>query len=420
MSLINDYLKKSRAAKEDKSSTPAGVPPVMKPSPGAGKSASQEKKASPKTVVLLVVVILLGIAGYYMTMPPPAPAPQAYPQAAGPSEESRVSGLPETENIPGESNLQPATALKNALRKRDRAAGEPGKRKLDQRESRSLPEPPVFPEKGRAETAEKRSLKDLPNSATDSCDPVTAAAPQSAAAELDESENLSSDPAAVKITVVPGTQRNRGKGFKESAGVRRRRPHRKDDLDHLFQVGVLALNSGNRSRALYYFNQVLDLDPKHQDTILNLAVISLEHNDFEKSRELLAQAALNDPHDARVKVNQGLLALKNENFANARKLFADALLIDPGSTSALNNLAWLAQSQGDKAEALFYFRNLVAIDPQNLTAWLAYASCCEREKDFSQALRSYQEALQSRLLENDPALERRIRERIKLLSEYVD
>ena len=280
--------------------------------------------------------------------------------------------------------------------------------------------PSSIQEKELAEPAKKVapviSPKPEPNptiltSATDS---------QTVAYEEGEPENITSDPAAVNIRTVPLSYERAGQGFKKTAGARVRRPNRKDDLDHLFQVGVLALNSGNRSRALYYFNQVLDLDSKHQDTLLNLAVISLEQNDFEKAGKLLEKAGNNDPHDARVKVNQGLIALKCDNYDRAQKLFADALLLDPGSTSALNNLAWLAQHQGDKAAALLYYRNLVALDPQNLKALLAYASYCEREKDLSQALQCYQDALQSRFLENNQSLERRIRERIKLLSDYVD
>ncbi len=415
MSLINDYLKKSRAAKEDKSSSSAGVPPVMQQAKG-GAAAPKERKVSPKTVVLLVIMILSGVGGYYMTMPPPAPSPQDYAESTDPGRESRSSLAPEAEEVSVGAQRRSEAAIKTELPEKNRLA----ERESGKRESQSAGGSTLTPESGLAQSDKKVSPSVLPGSGADANGPVNAVTDQTDSDEIGVPENISLDPASVKITSLPASCRESGVGFNETAPARVRRPNRKDDLDHLFQVGVLALNSENRSRALYYFNQVLELDHKHQDALLNLAVIYLSGNDFEKSRKLLEKAALNDPHDARVKVNQGLLALKSEDFDRAQRLFADALLFDPGSTPALNNLAWLAQQRGDRAAAFLYYRNLIALDPQNLDALLAYASCCEREKEYGRALHCYEEALQSRFLENDQPLERRIRGRIKLLADYME
>ena len=114
MSLINDYLKKSRAAKEDKSSSSAGVPPVMQQAKG-GAAAPKERKVSPKTVVLLVIMILSGVGGYYMTMPPPAPSPQDYAESTDPGRESRSSLAPEAEEVSVGAQRRSEAAIKTEL-----------------------------------------------------------------------------------------------------------------------------------------------------------------------------------------------------------------------------------------------------------------------------------------------------------------
>ncbi|MEA1923206.1 MAG: tetratricopeptide repeat protein [Pseudomonadota bacterium] len=403
MSLINDYLKKSRTPKKRSSSVSIEVPPVMRPAPKEGQTASsKERKFTPKTIILLVLIILLGGVAYYFTIPP---APPTYNNQFAQSDSAKVPL--ESSSIAGKragEKRSLKSVAKDAPVKPESRIGSvpvPG------------PKPSTLPEKQNLAVSDKLaapgfSAKPESDSSADSV-PV---AP--------EPETVNSEPGSANISSVPIASRSSGEKVNKRAGARVRRPSRKDDIDHLFQVGVLALSSGNRSRAYYYFNQVLELNDQHQESLLNVAVILLQGNDFTKAQKLLVKAGRNDPLDARVKVNLGLIELKLENYENAQKLFAEALLLDPGARSALNNLAWLALQSGDRRAAAGYYRNLVALDPQNLKPLLAYASFCEQENSISQAVELYREALKSRFLENDRPLERRIRARIKLLTGYLE
>ncbi|MEA3333586.1 MAG: tetratricopeptide repeat protein [Pseudomonadota bacterium] len=428
MSLINDYLKKSRAAKtQSSSSASAEVPPVMRQAQGGGNPAHKEKKISPKTVMLLVLTLLLGGAAYYFTMPP---APSTYNNQSENKQSDQTDSLRSTtdSNLVAGEKIESGTVGGDLLKK-VRKAGEnhPLKREVKngivKSESRTtvgeIAKKGLLPEA--SPLSEKRNSAASDNVAT----PGFSAKPEPVS-DVDslpvepETEMVNSEPGSVNISSVPISSGADGVKISKPALARVRRPRRKDDIDHLFQVGVLALSSGNRSRAYYYFNQVLELDRKHQEALLNMAVILLQGNDFAKARKVLIKAAGNDPFDARVKVNQGLIELKSDDYESAQKLFVAALLLDPGSRSALNNLVWLALQSGDKRAAAGYYRNLVALDPQRLKPLLAYASFCEREKSFNQAIDLYREALKSRFLENDRPLERRIRSRIKLLTDYVE
>ncbi|MBN2809679.1 MAG: tetratricopeptide repeat protein [Deltaproteobacteria bacterium] len=404
MSLINDYFKKSRAAREEQPSASVGVPPVMKSgrSVGPGRGSGKEPpKVSFKTVILLVFMLLAGGVGYFLTMPEPEPEPSAappYQEPASPADEVQRSQAANRKALSAEARTGSEKQTQTRVQPAMMTAQAPDQNLLS-------PQPAALP-------AENRSSSGL---VAEKAAGLAAAGAEARVAGKD----VAAESAAVHISSVPVADERPESESKKTAISRVPSAQGKDDLAHLFQAGVLALNAGNYSRARYYFSRVLALDGKYQDALLNLAVISLEQNDFAKARELLARAGRNDPQDARVKVNLGLIALKGSDYEGARKLFADALLLDAGSSSALNNLAWLARKQGDKSAALIYYRNLTALDPHNLKALLAYASCCEQEKDFALACRLYQEALQSHMLENDPALERRIRERIKLLAAYV-
>ena len=418
MSLINDYLKKSRAAKEEKSSASAGVPPVMKPPQREGGAPPKEKKVSSKTVVLLVIMILMGGAAYYFTMLPTPSAPKPYSEPAKAVSrsplEDRVREKNNTvlnEGVPALAESQKQVAESSG--QKDRAEFVPHSTDRDSKQEKSQP---AVAKKELVQPNPKAVSLISQNLEANSA-PVAAAVVPETGFKVTEPETSASDTATVTISSIPVSGGAVGNKITTPTAARVRRPSQKDDIDHLFQVGVLALSSGNRSRAHYYFNRILELDPEHQETLLNMAVICLERNDFKKALKLLSKA---DPRDARVKVNQGLIALKSDNHEKAQKLFADALLLDAGSSSALNNLAWLAQQRGDQAAAARHYRNLVALDPQNLKALLAYASLCEQLKEFNQALSLYQEALKSRFLENDRPLERRIRARIKLLTGYME
>ncbi len=414
MSLINDYLKKSRAAKEEKSSVSVGVPPVMKPSQREGGAASKEKKVSSKTVILLVVMILMGGAAYYFTMPPTSSAPKPYSEPAKAVSRSPVEDSVREKNniVLNEGGSTPAGSQKQVVKssgQKNRAEFVPPSTDRDSKQ-----------EKSQLEAAKKELVQPNPKTASlisQNPEANSALVAPEPGFEVVEPDATVSDTAAVTISSIPVSSGVSGNKIAKPTIARARRPIQKDDIDHLFQVGVLALSSGNRSRAHYYFNRILELDSEHQEALLNMAVICLERNEFKKALELLSKA---DSRDARVKVNQGLIALKSDNHEKAQKLFAEALLLDAGSISALNNLAWLAQQRGDQAAAARYYRNLVALDPQNLKALLAYASLCEQLKEFNQALSLYQEALKSRFLENDRPLERRIRARIKLLTGYME
>lgn len=401
MSLINDYLKKSRAAKTEPSSSSTGdVPPVMKQPQGGQRVAAKEKKISLIIVVLLVFIVLLGGVAYYLTMSSSSPTNNHQPDL-------KVPGADPVDERP---EIRPPTkAINDGLVKSESRYGEGKKIKSKLQ--------PMLP----SDLNKDRNLVVPVVSPNLEPDPAAVMAEvESEAAGFGASEAVSFDTGAVNISSVSVAGGVAGEEVVQPAPTRVRRLSQKDDVDHLFQVGVLALSSGNRNRAYYYFNQVLGLDGKHQEALLNMAVICLQDNDFDKALKLLARAAFNDPLDARVKVNQGLIALKSDNHEKAQKLFTEALRLDPGAQSALNNLAWLAQQRGDKRAAAEYYRNLVALDPQNLKPLLAYASLCEQTKEFNQSLSLYREALKSRFLENDRPLERRIRARIKLLTGYVE
>ncbi len=446
MSLINDYLKKSREVKGDNPTPPAEVPPVMKQSERGNSVASKEKKVSPKTVVLLAIIILMGIGGYYFTKPVSAPIQKYHPvpaatfnNAAPPATSSvvpapageryisvgTVSRLPIENRIGEKKTVSTGDGVPKTFREpKVQVSKRVHKNGLELKQKAAVGE---SEKKEPGSSLLRRDSADLDNKNTSSfsskTDTNSAGVIAAKVSEVDVpgaggTDVSGSSDLNVSSVAVPGG----GVGIEttESFADRVPRSHSRDDLSHLFQVGVLALSSGNQSRAQYYFGQVLAIDPKHQEALLNMAVISLERNDFEEAKKLLGKASDNDPHDARVKVNQGLIALKRDDHKNAQKLFAAALTLDPGSKSALNNLAWLARQRGDKVAATGYYQNLVALDPQNLKALLAYASFFEQEKEFKEALSLYHRALESRFLENNRPLERRIRTRIKLLVDYVE
>jgi len=111
-------------------------------------------------------------------------------------------------------------------------------------------------------------------------------------------------------------------------------------------LGVCRLKTGKTDAAGRCFHEALKLDPQYTLARYNLALLHLEHGQFESAANLLRQVLQqpNPPHDAGSWLaiacnNLAVTAARQRDFPRAEKLLREAIVADPASVEAATNIA---------------------------------------------------------------------------------
>ena len=108
----------------------------------------------------------------------------------------------------------------------------------------------------------------------------------------------------------------------------------------------MLLEQGKPSQALAYLERALELEPDHQASLLNSAIILQEMAASDKSQSDLGQ----DTSDA------ADVAVVQWRRQEATKRLQRLLRLDPQNERALFNLGMLAMDNGDMAAAEHHFK----------------------------------------------------------------
>lgn len=116
----------------------------------------------------------------------------------------------------------------------------------------------------------------------------------------------------------------------------------------LTMLGVCRLKTGKTDAASRRFNEALKLDPNYTPARYNLALLHLEHGQFESAATLLRQVLQKPgaPADAGAYLaiacnNLAVTAARQRDFQRADKLLREAAAADPKSAETTRNIAAL-------------------------------------------------------------------------------
>ncbi|ENN82738.1 hypothetical protein YQE_00894, partial [Dendroctonus ponderosae] len=140
-------------------------------------------------------------------------------------------------------------------------------------------------------------------------------------------------------------------------------------LPSIFQLGVVFLEQGKASQALAYLDKALEIDPEHEQALLNSAILLQEFGrpDFRKTaKERLLKLLIKDKNNERVHFNLGMLAMDEKNIAEAEQWFRRAVHLKVDFRSALFNLALLLADDVRPLEAAPFLNQLVKYHPDHV------------------------------------------------------
>ncbi|GAB1605655.1 protein O-mannosyl-transferase TMTC3-like [Argonauta hians] len=145
--------------------------------------------------------------------------------------------------------------------------------------------------------------------------------------------------------------------------------YQKSDADIYYNIGVVSLELKNLQEANVYFEHALRLNPDHQQTLFNSALL-LQHlgdplDRPEAMRRLLHLLELK-PNDAKAFYCLAILAADNKEFLKAKQWFIQAIKLEDNMRSALFNLAlMLVNDLKQPREAIPYLEKLLTYYPNH-------------------------------------------------------
>src|SRR3984957_8450811 len=126
----------------------------------------------------------------------------------------------------------------------------------------------------------------------------------------------------------------------------------------------------------------------------NLGAAYMNQQLFEKALKFFQQAAELDPKLAIARLNEGIAFLNLQKIDEAKAALEDALKQDPKNPQAWYNLGLYAKNTGDAQSAIDAFRHVSEIDPSDADTWYFLGSAYVQAKQFPQAIEAFQHALQ--------------------------
>ncbi|KAA0193547.1 hypothetical protein HAZT_HAZT011770 [Hyalella azteca] len=164
-----------------------------------------------------------------------------------------------------------------------------------------------------------------------------------------------------------------------------------------FQLGVVLLERGRAQQALAYLDKALEMDPDHQQALLNSAVLIQESGNAALrpvAVSRLLRLVQKDPQNERVYFNLGMIAMDDNDHKSAENWFRKAVELKEDFRSALFNLALLLTDDGRPLEAAPFLNQLVKHHPDHVKGLILLGDIyINNIKDLDAAEKCYERIL---------------------------
>lgn len=161
----------------------------------------------------------------------------------------------------------------------------------------------------------------------------------------------------------------------------------KNRANIVYNYAMILDKNGKQNLAIPYYQEVLDLNPDHNKTKINLAVMymNLEPPAVDTALGLLKQVYEADRSNFEANNNLGSAYLLKEDYKNAIMYYQNAIKIDSSVNDVRANLAKAYAKDGDYDNAKTTYNELIKLDSQNWDAYIELAKVCMQLNDNSTA-----------------------------------
>lgn len=145
-------------------------------------------------------------------------------------------------------------------------------------------------------------------------------------------------------------------------------------FEPIYNLGCLALESGDMSRGISLLRRAADVDPKDTKSLLHIGEWTTRNGRWDLARRMYYEAQKRDGQSAEAAAGLGRIALLEENLPQAETFFMQALEMRKDYPPALYNLGVLhALMDGHGEQSQEYFRQYLLAAPKGARAAVAVA-----------------------------------------------
>jgi len=134
-------------------------------------------------------------------------------------------------------------------------------------------------------------------------------------------------------------------------------------LEQSFQIAVAHHRAGHFAEPEELYRQILAIEPRHGDTLQQLALIALHHGYLDEAEGLLRRAIAGSPRNAEFHNTLGFICQRQGRLEEAAECFRTAIRRRPGYAEAMSNLATVLADLRRLTEAVEWARRAATIKP---------------------------------------------------------
>jgi tetratricopeptide (TPR) repeat protein/SAM-dependent methyltransferase len=131
-------------------------------------------------------------------------------------------------------------------------------------------------------------------------------------------------------------------------------------VDQLFNLALEHVSAGRLAEAEFAFHRVLELDPKHADSLNGLGMLAHQCGHSDAAIELIGEAITLNDRVAQYHYNIGLVFAALGRVDEAVTHNRRAVALKPDYADAHTNLAGMLSAQGHFSDAVLHFRRALA------------------------------------------------------------
>jgi tetratricopeptide (TPR) repeat protein len=165
------------------------------------------------------------------------------------------------------------------------------------------------------------------------------------------------------------------------------------DLNALCANALRFHQQGQLAEAERLYRQVLDLDPRHADSLHLLGVLAHQVGRNDVAVELIGKAIARDRRPATFHTNLGTALQALGRLEEAKASYQRALVINPNLAEARMNLGVILEAQGQREEAEASFRRALRSNPNLAEAHVNLGNILQAQGKLEEAEASHARAM---------------------------
>ncbi|MCQ2575678.1 MAG: tetratricopeptide repeat protein [Treponema sp.] len=155
----------------------------------------------------------------------------------------------------------------------------------------------------------------------------------------------------------------------------------------VYNYALILEKNGKGEAAIPYYTEVLNYNPDHTKTKINLGVMymSIEPADVDTAMALFTQVYQKENGNFEANNNLGSAYLLKEDYSNSIKFYQNALKIDSKNNAVRANLAKAYAKNSDYDNAKTTYTELLKYDKENWDAYIELGKVCMQLGDNTNA-----------------------------------